>query len=71
MGEVIIMKYLKKAEAYFSRHVFYGQLIHLIGGMGLGILITYPLVGEHPVRWGLALLAVALIGHLAPWLNKK
>lgn len=58
------MNIMAKMEKYFSKHVYYGQAIHLVIGIGIGILITYPLVGEHPVRWGLALIALGLLGHL-------
>lgn len=35
-------------------------------GMGIGILITYPLVVTHPVRWGVGLIVLGLLAHLYP-----
>lgn len=36
----------------------------VVFGMGLGVLITYPLVQAHPLRWGVGLLALGLLAHL-------
>ena len=42
----------------------------IILGMGLGILITYPLVQAHPVRWGISLMALGLLAHLFQYRSK-
>lgn len=60
----------KKVTVYFSKHVMYNSLVHVLGGVGIGILITYPLV-SHTLRWGLLLLVLALLGHLYPLIVKK
>jgi len=57
---------LKKIASYFKKYPEYNALIHALGGIGVGILITYPFVGEHPLRWGIGFLLVALLGHLYP-----
>jgi hypothetical protein len=57
-----------KATAYFRKHIIYTAFVHLIGGIGIGVLITYPLAGIHPVRWGIIFLVIALLGHLYAWL---
>ncbi|MBI3485916.1 hypothetical protein HY025_03120 [Candidatus Daviesbacteria bacterium] len=62
---------MKKIENYFSKHISYNSAIHLLAGMGIGILLTNPLFGGHTVRWGLGLLALGLLGHLYPFLVKK
>lgn len=64
------MNYLKKAEKYFAKHTWYNGFVHVLAGMGIGILITYPVAGSHPVRWGLALLGLAILGHLWPLIEK-
>lgn len=65
------MKELKKIENYFKKHPMFNAAVHATAGLGVGILITYPLVGEHPVKWGLTLLGLAVLGHLYPlWLKK-
>ena len=58
------MQYIKKLEKYFSKHIWYGNAVHLSIGIGVGILATYPLVGSHPLRWGIFFLALGLLGHL-------
>lgn len=30
-------------------------------GIGIGGLLTYPIFGSHPVKWGVALIAIGLI----------
>lgn len=37
----------------------------LIIGMGVGALLTYPFFGTHPVKWGVALIAIGLIATLS------
>lgn len=64
------MIYIKKLEKYFSKHVWYAKTVHVISGIGVGILITYPLAGVHPVRWGLALLGLGILGHIWPLMEK-
>ena len=62
---------LKNTEKYFKAHPAFNALTHALGGMGVGILITYPFIGSHPVRWGVILLALSLLGHVYPSLIKK
>lgn len=61
------MKFIKKAEKYFSQHAYYNSFVHLWIGIGFGILITNPLVGEHPVRWAAAFIITGLLGHMVPF----
>ena len=61
----------KKYEGFFKKHSTYNATVHVLIGMGLGVLITYPFAGTHPVRVGVAFLIVGLIGHLYPILGKK
>ncbi|MCL4390039.1 MAG: hypothetical protein M1484_01865 [Patescibacteria group bacterium] len=61
----------KKALKYFSAHPYYNSAVHLLIGIGIGILITYPLVVTHPIRWGLLFLGIGLIAHLYPMWGKK
>ncbi len=56
---------------YFSVHVHYNAFVHVLAGIGWGILITYPLIGSHPVRWGVFFLVIAILGHLYPLTAKK
>ncbi len=61
----------KKIRTYFGKHVEFNAIVHLVGGMGLGILLTFPVFGLHPVRWGFAFMGWALLGHLYAFLAKK
>jgi hypothetical protein len=58
---------MKKAVAYLKKHPVYSSTVHAIGGIGIGILIASPVAGIHPVRWGIALLIVSLLGHAYAW----
>ena len=60
-----------KIRKYFTDHPDYNGIVHIIAGMGIGILLTYPLVGVHPVRWSIFFLVLALFGHLYPITVKK
>jgi hypothetical protein len=55
---------LKKAEKYFSKHVYINSLTHFAAGLGIGALLTHTLFDPHPVRIGLILIALAVLGHL-------
>lgn len=62
---------MKEIEKYFAGHVRYNSTIHVLAGIGIGILITYPLIGAHPVRWGITFLALGILGHLYPLIQKR
>ena len=62
---------MKEIEKYFASHVRYNSAIHVLAGIGIGILITYPLIGAHPIRWGLAFLGLGVLGHLYPLIQKR
>lgn len=57
-------KSLKKIRAYFGKHPDYNGIVHLFAGIGIGFLLTYPVAGAHPVRWGVAFIILAVLGHL-------
>ncbi len=61
---IILMNYFKKGEGFMKKHPAYNAIVHALGGMAIGILITYPFVGPHPLRWALILSAIALLGHI-------
>lgn len=56
------MKFYKTAMKYFSKNPDQNAFVHLLGGVGIGFLLAYPVVGEHPIRWGLLFLLMALVG---------
>jgi hypothetical protein len=59
-----IMGFLQKGEKYFSKHPSVNAIVHATGGIAVGILLTYPLVGAHPVRWAIAFGVLSLLGHV-------
>lgn len=67
----MFVKEYKKVRTYFVKNVDYNSLVHLVGGIGIGILIASPFAFPHPVRWGVALIVLSLLGHLYPLIAKK
>lgn len=66
-----VIKVIKKIEKYMGKHPYYNSAAHVTIGIGLGILFARPYAGEHPLRWGLGLLAAGLAAHLYPlWVKK-
>lgn len=61
----------KKVQEYFKAHPYYNSAVHVLIGVGLGILLTYPLVGAHPLRYGLALLGLGAVLHFCPMFVKS
>ncbi len=49
---------------YMAKHPYYNGVVHVLGGIGIGFLLAYPLTGTHPVRWGVAFLILSLLGHV-------
>lgn len=67
-------KYFKarqKILKFLGAHAEYNAFIHVLSGIGMGILITYPLIGEHPIRWAVVFLTVGVLGHLYPLVAGK
>lgn len=62
---------LKKIEKYFAKHVYLNSLTHLLGGIGIGALLTNGFLNPHPVRYGVAFLAVALLFHAYAYFQGK
>ncbi len=58
-----MLMYDKKVKKYFSSHPEENALTHMIIGVGLGFLLTYPLAASHPVRWGVLFLVVGAVMH--------
>ena len=63
-GERIMDRYYKRMLTYFKKNSTYNAFVHFIGGIGIGFLLTYPIAGTHPVRWGVAFLFVWFMGHV-------
>lgn len=60
----------KNLSEYMAGHPIYNSIVHVVGGVGVGILIARPYV-VHPIRVGLVLLALALLGHIYPLWSRR
>lgn len=65
------MKSYKFIHKYFSENLWYAKITFVLGGMGIGILLSNPLAGEHPIRWGAGLLLLSMLLTFYPLLTKK
>ena len=61
---------MKKTIEFMKKHPIYHAVLHSIGGIGIGIIVANSLAGVHPVRWGVALLGLSLMGHMYAWFAK-
>ena len=57
-------KYIKATMNYFGKHVEYNSAVNILLGIGIGALLTYPIAGAHPVRFGLVFLILGILGHV-------
>ena len=60
----------KRILKYMSKRPAYNAIVHLIGGIGIGFLLTYTVAGAHPVRWGIAFVIIAILGMLQAAMHK-
>ena len=60
----MLQKYYKRGVKYLSVHPSYNAWVHILAGIGFGFLLTYPLAGNHPVRWAVVFLVLSALGHL-------
>lgn len=61
----------KRAIKYFSNHVEYNALVHVLGGIGLGILISTFFILPYPAYIAIVLLIISLAGHAYTLTLKK
>lgn len=61
----------KKLIQYFSKHPTFNATAHLLLGIGIGILITYPMAGSHPLRWGLSFIGLSALIHIYAYFKKN
>lgn len=65
----IYKDYERRAMQFFKNNPNYNAMIHIVAGIGIGFLLAYPIAGIHPVRWGLSLIGLSLVGHW--WAGRK
>ena len=63
--------YRRKAIKYFGNHVEYNALVHVLGGIGLGILISTFFSFPFSSSIAIFLLVLSLIGHFYTLVAKK
>ena len=65
-----MVKNYRNAMKYFGKYPDQNAFVHLLGGVGIGFMLTYPVAGIHPVRWGLIFLLMAVVGYLWAGMQK-
>ncbi len=58
-----VLLYRKRALSFFSKHVEYNALVHVLGGIGLGVILA-EFIFPYQVQWALGLLFISILGHL-------
>lgn len=65
MREVMtVTKYIRASKKYFEKHADFNALTHVLLGVGFGAVLTYPVFGSHPVRYGLIFLVIGIGCHI-------
>ena len=59
----LFLTYRRRAIGFFTRHVEYNALVHVLGGIGLGLILA-SFVYPEQINWALGLLAISILGHL-------
>jgi hypothetical protein len=65
----MLTRYNQNILKYFSKNPDQNALIHLLGGIGIGLFIAYPVAGIHPVRWGIFFISMAVVGYI--WAGRQ
>lgn len=61
----------KKAEKYMVKNPKFNEVVHALGGIGVGILLTNSAFNPRPVRWAAFFIILALAGHWYAYKNGK
>lgn len=56
---------------YFSKYPMFNAVVHLSGGIAVGVLLARPFDGGHPLQLAAIFAAIALVGYLVPMMMKK
>jgi hypothetical protein len=56
-------KIWKKGVKSMAKYPWMNAWAHLVAGVGIGILFARPLAADHPMRWGIGLIIVAVLMH--------
>jgi hypothetical protein len=55
---------MQKIKKYMVKHPMYNAINHFLAGLGVGSLLVHPFFDPHPVKYGLALIVIAILGHV-------
>lgn len=63
-------KAMKGMDRYFSKHTWQNSFIHLIAGVGIGLLV-FSYLKDSANMLGWALLTIGIAGHFVAFLGNK
>jgi len=63
----IIGKLIERLYSYFKKHTAFTDLIHILLGLGLGLIIA----GGVLLNWGLFALVLGILGHIYAFIKGK
>ncbi len=63
-------KFSKSARKYLGAHTQFSGLVHLLFGIGIGVILTYPIAGVHPLRFGFMFLVLGILGYVWAGMQK-
>ena len=58
----MIMNFYKNMTKFFSKHPDQNAFVFLMLGVGIGFCLAYPVIGEHPLRWGGLFVLMGAVG---------
>jgi len=63
----IIGRLIERLYSYFKEHTLFTDMIHILLGLGLGLIIA----GGIWLNWGVLALAIGIIGHIYAFIKGK
>ena len=63
----IIGSNIKRLYSYFRENIAYTDLIHVLIGLGLGLIIA----GGELLNWGILALSLGILGHVYAFIKGK
>ncbi|CAN5339346.1 hypothetical protein BH10PAT1_BH10PAT1_4650 [soil metagenome] len=61
----------ERSIKYFSKHPMFNAMVHLSGGIAVGIIIARPFDSGHPLQLAALFAIIALVGHLVVMVMPK
>lgn len=58
--------FYEKTTKYFSKHPLYNAVVHLSGGIAIGVIVARPFDQGHPLQLAAIFGVIALVGHAVP-----